>query len=166
MVVPLPATRSAGRPAVAARASTRAYHLLDGRSRSRRARLVAMRGSVALRVRDHIARSRSPPFASLDSIVIISPQVLCRDTRLFLFARRHFALRISESEDRRNQDGAPAKVPTRFIRTRVPGYAGNRGDDDAETVLWWRRPRPPTAACGLWFKCFRTALVQPECSPS
>ena len=44
----------------------RAHRSFDGRSRARRARLAAMRGSVALRVRDHVARSRSrsPPFAS------------------------------------------------------------------------------------------------------
>ena len=87
------------------------------------------------------ARSRSPPFASLGSIAVISPQVPCRDTRLFLFARRHFVLRTSESGDRRNQDGAPLKVPTRFVRTHeivmVMTYE--------ETPLWWwRRPRPPT----------------------
>ena len=55
----------------------RAHHSFDGRSRARRARLAAMRGSVALRVRDHVARSRSPPFASLDSIAVISQQVPC-----------------------------------------------------------------------------------------
>ena len=38
----------------------RAHHSFDGRSRARRARLAAMRGSVALRVRDHVARRRSP----------------------------------------------------------------------------------------------------------
>ena len=55
----------------------RAHCSFDGRSRARRARLAAMRGSVALRVRDHAARSRSPPFASLDSIAVISQQVPC-----------------------------------------------------------------------------------------
>ena len=55
----------------------RAHHSFDGPSRARRARLAAMRGSEALRVRDHVARSRSPPFTSLDSIAVISQQVPC-----------------------------------------------------------------------------------------
>ena len=55
----------------------RAHHSFDGPSRARRARLAAMRGSEAIRVRDHVARSRSPPFASLDSIAVISQQAPC-----------------------------------------------------------------------------------------
>ena len=66
-------TRVRDRPAVAARAPTRAHHSFDGRSRARRARLAAMREGVTLRFRDHVARSRSLPFASLDSIAVISP---------------------------------------------------------------------------------------------
>ena len=97
----------------------RAHHSFDGRSRARRARLAAMRGSVALRVRDHVARSRSPPFASLDSIAVISQQVPCQDTRFIPFASRHFALRIENIRGRGQAQPARTCAHTSSRRHKI-----------------------------------------------
>ena len=81
----------------------RAHHSFDGRGRACRARLAAMRGSVALRVRDHAARRVR--LARLGRRHLAA--VPCQDTRFFPFASRHFhfALRTSEAGVKRNQPG-------------------------------------------------------------
>jgi hypothetical protein len=126
----------------------RAHHSFDGRSRACRARLAAMRGSVALRVRDHAARRVR--LARLGRRHLAA--VPCQDTRFFPFASRHFhfALRTSEAGVKRNQPGRRttrcSHTPSSIVRTK----SGDRRDKTKK-----RRPGgggggpPPLARCGL-----------------
>ena len=129
----------------------RAHHSFDGRSRACRARLAAMRGSVALRVRDHAARRVR--LARLGRRHLAA--VPCQDTRFFPFASRHFhfALRTSEAGVKRNQPGRRttrcSHTPSSIVRTK----SGDRRDETKK-----RRPGgggrggggpPPLARCGL-----------------
>ena len=96
-----------------------------------------------LRVRDHVARSRSPPFASLNSIAVISSQVPCLDKRLRLFhffARRNFALRTSCGV-RGGQAGATSNEPGRRTTTMVPARSIRAHETQSDVVAMPKKPR-------------------------
>ena len=135
----------------------RAHHSFDGPSRARRARLAAMRGSVALRVRDHAARRVR--LARLGRRHLAA--VPCQDTRFFPFASRHFhfALRTSEAGVKRNQPGRRTTRCSHTPSSIVRSYARNRVTDVTRrrnavlVVGGWAAP-----ASALWFRRPRTAL--------
>ena len=124
----------------------RAHHSFDGRSRACRARLAAMRGSVALRVRDHAARRVRLARLGRRHLAAAVP---CQDTRFFPFASRHFhfALRTSEAGVKRNQPGRRTTRCSHTPSSIVRSYARNRVTDVTRrrnAVLvggWAARPR-------------------------
>ena len=106
----------------------RAHHSFDGRSRACRARLAAMRGSVALRVRDHAARRVR--LARLDRRHLAAGAV---SRYTFLSLRKPpLPLRlenIHEAGVRRNQPGRRttrcSHTPSSIVRTK----SGDRRDE-------------------------------------
>ena len=143
-----PTTRSVGRSAVAERAPNAriTHHSFGGRSRARRARLAAIRGSLVLRVRGHVVRIRAPLFASLDSIAVISQQVGAVLRYMFLSLRRPPLRLIRTSEAGDSQpDGAPLgghtlhPAPYPYARNRVTDVMRRRN----AVVVVGGGPPPP-----------------------